>query len=163
MADSDSQTENARAQGEASPVENTGDASFSFQSPVENPVDSKILAQEAEEALKNTGEKNTGEKDNLPSVEFFYGKVKQNGRWIKTGKIYWIYTTYQNGQRKRISPSRIYRREKGITSIEKCPYEGRVLEFRSRSLGFKYTGGSNDDGRLQGSEIPNARELDDKR
>lgn len=119
---------------------------------MDKPVDLSLLVAEAENALETTGEKTTGDSDNLPSVEFYYGKVKQNGRWIKTGKIYWIYTTYQNGERKRISPSRIYRNEKRITSIENCPYEGRILEFRSRSLGFKYTGITGNDEGLQGIE-----------
>jgi hypothetical protein len=121
------------------------------------PVDFELLAQEAENALETTGEKTTG--DNALSVEFYYGKVKQNGKWTKTGKVYWIYTAYQNGERKRISPSRIYRDEKRITSIDNCPYEGRVLEFRGRSLGFKYTGVAGDDGRLQGAESGIATEL----
>lgn len=109
-----------------------------------------ILANEAEEALKNTGGavESTGD-DNLPPIEFYYGKVKQDGKWIKTGKIYWIYTIYHNGERKRVSPTKIYGKQKGITSIDRCPYEGRILEFRSRSLGFKYTGDSGDDGRFQ--------------
>jgi hypothetical protein len=119
---------------------------------VDYPVYDELLAEEAEKALENTGDEYTGEAENLPSIEFYYGKVKQNGRWIKTGKIYWIFTTYQGGQRKRISPSRIYRREKGITSIEKCPYEGRIFDFYRRSLGFKNTGSPGDDGRLQGVE-----------
>ena len=119
---------------------------------VDCPVDSEILAQEAEDAYKSTGEEYTGDTDNIPSIEFYYGKVKQDGRWIKTGKIYWIYTIYQNGQRKRVSPSRIYRREKRITSIDKCPYKGRILEFYQRSLSFKNTGGSDDAGRFQGTE-----------
>jgi hypothetical protein len=127
--------------------------------PVENPVDEKILAEEAEQALKSTGEKSTGVSDNLPSVEFYYGKVRQNGHWIKTGKIYWIYTTYQNGQRKRVSPSRIYRNERRITSIDNCPYEGRILEFRSRSLGFKYTGGTDGNGRLSDSQEGTSEKL----
>jgi len=111
-----------------------------------------ILGEEAESALKNTGEETTGGEDNLPSVEFYYGRVRHNGKWIKTGKIYWIYTTYQYGERKRISPSKIYRNQKGVTSIEQCPYAGRILEFRTRSLGFKYTGGTGDDGRFSGVE-----------
>ena len=123
------------------------------------PVDDALLAEEAENALKSTGDKTTGAADNLPSIEFYYGKVKQNGKWIKTGKIYWIYTTYQNGERKRISPSRIYRQEKRITSIEQCPYEGRILEFRTRSLGFKYTGGSNGIGGFSGIEVSTSEEL----
>lgn len=108
----------------------------------ENPVDDEILAEEAQTALETTGEKTTGETENTPSVEFYYGRVRQNGKWIKTGKIYWIYTVYQNGKRKRISPSKIYRNEKRVTSIENCPYAGRIYEFRTRSLSFKFTGGS---------------------
>ena len=81
----------------------------------------------------------------------------QDGRWIKTGKIYWIYTTYPNGKRKRVSPSKIYRREKGITSIEQCPYKGRVLEFASRSL--SYTGGTGNSTGLQGIESTTTGEL----
>lgn len=123
------------------------------------PVDLNVLVEEAESALKNTGEKNTGESDNLPSVEFYYGKVKQNGKWTKTGKIYWIYTVYKDGKRQRISPSRIYRSEKRITSIESCPYEGRILEFRSRSLSFKYTGVTGNDEGFQSVEGGDTSEL----
>ena len=125
------------------------------------PVDLKILVDEAEAAHKNTGE-STGD-DDLPSVEFYYGKVMQNGRWIKTGKIYWIYTTYQDGdngrERKRLSPTKIYGKRKGLTSIDHCPHEGRVIEFRSRSLSFKYTGDTDHDGRLQDSEDTTSSKL----
>jgi hypothetical protein len=127
--------------------------------PVENPVDSEMLAAEAELAKETTGEKTTGAVEGLPSIEFYYGKVKQDGRWIKTGKIYWIYTTYRASKRKRVSPSKIYRREKNITSISKCPYQGRILDFYSRSLTFRNTGGASGDGRLQGNQEPNAEVL----
>ena len=115
-----------------------------------------VLAEEAEKALENTGDETTGDTENLPSVEFYYGKVKQNGKWIKTGKIYWIFTVYQDGQRKRLSPSRIYGKRKGITSIDKCPFEGRILDFYRRSLAFKNTGDPDNDGRLQGVEARTA-------
>lgn len=121
----------------------------------------ETLADEAEKAIKTTGETNTGEGDTLPSVEFYYGKVFRDGRWIKTGKLYWIYTTHKDGGKKRHSPKKYYRDEKGVTSIEKCPYEGRVLEFYQRSLGFKNTGDTSDDGRLQGAERSTGDELAD--
>jgi hypothetical protein len=120
--------------------------------PVDLEILDNILAEEAEQALENTGDQSTGDTENLPSVEFYYGKVKQNGRWIKTGKIYWIFTVYQDGQRKRLSPSRIYGKQKGLTSIDKCPFEGRILDFYRRSLSFKNTGGAGNDGRFQGIE-----------
>jgi hypothetical protein len=135
--------------------ETTGDASVS---PVETPVDDDVLAAEAEEA-KNTGDESTGGSVNLPSIEFYYGKVRQNERWIKTGKIYWIFTTYQDGQRKRLSPSRIYGKQKGITSIEQCPFKGRILDFYRRSLGFKSTGDPSDDGGFRGAEGSTSSEL----
>ena len=120
------------------------------------PVDEILLVQEAEDAFKSTGATSTGS-DELPNVEFYYGKAKKDGRTIKTGKIYWIYTTFVNGQRKRISPAKIYGRKRGISSIENCPHRGRVIQFASRSLGFKTTGSTNtgsagDDGRFQGAE-----------
>jgi len=114
-------------------------------------ADENLLAEEAEQVLKNTGEKNING-ENLLAVEFYAGKVLKNGQWHKTGKTYWIYTLYQDGKRQRISPSRIYRREKGVTSIEKCPYDGRVSDYRWRIDGGKTTGGQRDDGRLQGVE-----------
>lgn len=103
--------------------------------------------------MKSTGgrEESTGEAD-LPPIEFYYGKVFQNGRWIKTGKLYWIFTVYINGERKRVSPTKIYGKQKGLTSIDKCPFEGRILEFYSRSLGFKNTGDSGNNGRFQGTK-----------
>jgi hypothetical protein len=113
---------------------------------------------EAERA-KGSSEQTTGDGDNLPAVEFYYGKVKQNEKWIKTGKIYWIFTTYQKGKRKRLSPSRIYGKKKGITSIEECPFEGRVHQFYWRSLGVGTTGGSGNDGRFQGVEGRNRNKL----
>jgi hypothetical protein len=137
--------------------ETTGDASVS---PVEiPPVDDDALAEEAEEARKNTGDESTGGSVNLPSIEFYYGKVKKDGRTIKTGKVYWIFTTYQDGQRKRISPSRIYGKQKGITSIEQCPFKGRILDFYRRSLGFKSTGDTSDDGGFRGAEGSTSSEL----
>lgn len=137
-------------------------------SPVDSPVVEDKLAnaiEEAERAVENTGEKNTGEDaaNNLPSVEFYYGKVLKDGRWIKTGKIYWIYTTHKDGGKKRHSPKKYYRNEKGITSIENCPYKGRVLEFYQRSLGFNNTGDTGNDGRLQGIERSTGDELADQR
>lgn len=117
-----------------------------------------LLANEAEEALKNTGDTVESTGDTLPSVEFYYGKVKQDGKWIKTGKIYWIYTIYSNGERKRVSPTKIYGKQKGLTNIDKCPHEGRILDFYQRSLGFKNTGGSGNDGRLQGIEKRTSRQ-----
>jgi hypothetical protein len=117
--------------------------------PVEIEILEDVLAEEAEKAFENTGDQSTGDTENLPSVEFYYGKVRQNGKWIKTGKIYWIFTVYQNGQRKRLSPSRIYGKQKGITSIEQCPFKGRIFDFYRRSLGFKTTGDPSDGGRFQ--------------
>jgi hypothetical protein len=118
------------------------------------PVDDDALAEEAEEARKNTGgeEKNTGGSANLPGIEFYYGKVKKDGRTIKTGKIYWIFTVYPDGQRKRLSPTKIYGKRKGITNIEQCPFRGRVLDFYRRSLGFQSSGDSSVDGGLSGTE-----------
>ena len=131
----------------------TGDVE---SSPVDlPPVDYDVLVAEAEKA-KTTGDepveeiKSTGEQ--LPSVEFFYGKVRKDGRWIKTGKIYWIFTIYENGQRKRLSPSKIYGKRKGITSIEQCPFQGRILDFYRRSLSFQSTGDTGHDGGFQGTE-----------
>jgi hypothetical protein len=120
--------------------------------PVHLEILDDVLAEEAERALENTGDQSTGDTENLPSVEFYYGKVRQNGKWIKTGKIYWIFTVYQNGQRKRLSPSRIYGKTKGLTSIEKCPFKGRILDFYRRSLGFQSTGDPGNDGRFQSIE-----------
>jgi hypothetical protein len=134
--------------------------------PVDLPVDANLLAEQAEEALKSTGEENTG--GDVPTIEFYYGKAKKNGRTIKTGKVYWIYTRYdENGQRYRLSPNKVAGKKiKGITSIENCPFKGRVQEFYWRSLRFKSTGGTNTggtdhDGRLQGAERSSPSELAD--
>jgi hypothetical protein len=127
----------------ASGVENTG----ATLSPVDlPPVDDDLLAAEAEEAHKNTGDTSAGTSDNLPSIEFYYGKVKKHGRTIKTGKVYWIFTVYDDGERKRLSPSRIYGKRKGITSIEQCPFQGRILDFRRRSHSRKPNGNPGDAG-----------------
>jgi len=99
-----------------------------------SPLDEQLLAQEAEDAFLSTGAASIG--DELPNVEFYYGKARKNGRTIKTGKIYWIYTTFVNGRRKRVSPTKIYGQQRGITSLENCPHRGRVIQFASRSLGF---------------------------
>jgi hypothetical protein len=69
-------------------------------------------------------------------VEFYPGKRKRNGQTIKTGHIYWTFTRYQAGQRQRISPKR-YAPDAfgyaGATSIENCPYTGRVEQYRRKS------------------------------
>lgn len=79
-------------------------------------------------------------------VEFYPGKRKKNGRTIKTGHIYWTFTQCQNGQRQRISPKRYDPAAfgyAGATSIENCPYGGRVEEYwRNSSRATGDTGGT---------------------
>lgn len=67
--------------------------------------------------------------DNL-NVEFFEGRRKYaDGTTRKTGKFYWNYVFYQDGKRRRISPSKVHGNKKFITSIENCPHRERVQEF----------------------------------
>lgn len=100
------------------------------------PVDDEILAIERDlaESTGKTATKSTGAEEMDLPVEFFYGKTVKHGRTIKTGKVYWIFVERSNGRRRRISPTKIYGPVKGITSIEKCPFRGRVEEFYIRSL-----------------------------
>jgi len=86
------------------------------------------MAQEAEKARESNGDSEV----NLTAtynVEFTEGRTKKDGRWIKTGKFYWIYARYQGGKRKRISPTKIHGKQKFLTSIDNCPHKGRVQEF----------------------------------
>jgi hypothetical protein len=104
------------------------------------------MAQEAEQALKSNGESLINLTVNY-NVEFIEGRVKKNGRWIKTGKIYWIYTTYREGKRRRISPTAVHGKQRFLTSIDNCPHQGRIEEyFRNRKDAAISSDGSNSNG-----------------
>jgi hypothetical protein len=86
------------------------------------------MAQEFEEALKSNGSNEV----NLTAaynIEFTEGRTKKNGKWIKTGKFYWIYTKYKDGKRQRISPTQVHGKIRFLTRLENCPHKGRVNAF----------------------------------
>lgn len=72
------------------------------------------------------------------NIEFFPGKVKRqddegNVVWEKTGNIYWMYSGWNHGTRKRISPKKKHQGVDGITKVENCPNKHRVREYLSRT------------------------------
>jgi len=120
--------------------------------PLEIPLDSApealdfqdidSMVQEAEQVLKSNGSE-----INLTAVyniEFTEGRTRKDGNWIKTGKFYWIYTTFKEGKRVRISPTKIHGNKKFLTRIENCPHKGRVASFyRNRTAIRNEQGNSN--------------------
>lgn len=94
------------------------------------PVDDLIL--EAEQAA-STGRVDEVDNGTVIYVEFYTGKVKKNGHWIKTNKVYWQFAIYKGSKRqRRISPKQYLPDEfnfDGATSIDHCPYTGRVNNY----------------------------------
>jgi hypothetical protein len=95
------------------------------------PVVDALIA-EAEEAA-STGKTDFDDTGKKIYVEFYFGKVKRNGKTIKTGFTYWTYAVYREGKRLyRISPKRYAPDDfgfEGATKIEHCPYTGRVTAY----------------------------------
>lgn len=92
------------------------------------------------------------------NIEFFPGKSKkvdEQGKtvWEKTGNIYWMYSGWKNGKRKRVSPTKKHKDVDGITKVENCPNKHRVREYFSRSsqkVDSDTAGHSRDDRIIQG-------------
>jgi hypothetical protein len=136
------------------------DTSFPVEARFEAfPVEDKLIL-EAEAA--STGKQEV-ENGTVLYVEFYTGKVKKNGHTTKTNKVYWQFAIYKGGKRqRRISPKQYLPDEfnfDGATSIDNCPYTGRVGNYwkkQGRSIpspDHSYTG-------LLGSEAAFAEVMD---